>query len=541
MTFLNDDDHSGLYYTGFAKMVKSESIVTETKGSNEKRFLGLGLDLGTTSLCAAVVDRRQDQLVEVHEQANDSNIKSPRAYESLQDADALVSQAISLIDRVISRYPDLKVIGVTGQMHGIVYVNAKGEAVSPLATWQDKRGDLNYQDGLSYCQYLALKTKYPAAAGFGLVTHFYNLVHHQIPEKARTIVTIMDYLTMKLAGRTTPLSHNSNAASLGCFNLDTGSFDAASLRNVSIDRDWLPAVTDQYELLGDYRGVPVSVAIGDNQASFLGAVSEPEASILVNIGTGSQLSVMTNSPVDCGLEARPYIRNKYLMVGSSLCGGRAYAVMERFFRSIAVSAGAPDKPLYTLMNQLASQAFAQHHKPGQHDKEKQDNRGNHTDEFEMSDQKKESKQNEMSGLADQDSKASQVNETSQTIPTGHFDPQDQLVMSTLFCGTRANPAVRGSIQQISDQNLTPENVVYGTLCGLAQELFQFYQDVEPFLEPKPRYVVASGNAVRKNKVLRQILGKTFGMTVRLPDYLEEASCGAALFALTCLEHFSNNT
>ncbi len=449
----------------------------DPKKTDDKRVLALGLDLGTTSICGAVIDSWQNQMVEIFERPNNTNLISRYAYESLQDADALVSQALDLIDLAISSYPDLQVISVTGQMHGILYINAEGEAVSPLITWQDKRGDLSYQDALSYCEYLTSKTKYPMASGFGLVTHFYNLVHQQIPENASKIVTIMDYLTMRLAGQKTPVSHCSNAASLGCFNLDTGSFDADSLRIVSIDPHWLPAVTDQNELIGCYRGIPVSVALGDNQASFLGAVSEPESSVLVNIGTGSQLSVMTNSPIRCGLEARPYLQNKVLLAGSSLCGGRAYAVIERFFREIAVSAGAPDRPLYPLLNQLAEKAY------------------------------------------------DRVNQT---------DPDAQLIVSTQFCGTRANPSVLGSIQQISDQNLTPENMVYAALCGIAHELFQFYQDAAPFLERKPRYLVASGNAVRKNKVLQQVLAKTFGMTVVLPKFLEEASCGAALFGLACL-------
>ena len=40
-----------------------------------------------------------------------------------------------------ARYPDIERIGVTGQMHGILYLDGEGNAVSPLYTWQDARGD----------------------------------------------------------------------------------------------------------------------------------------------------------------------------------------------------------------------------------------------------------------------------------------------------------------------------------------------------------------------------------------------------------------
>ena len=43
-------------------------------------------------------------------------------------------------------------------------------------------------------------------------------------------------------------------------------------------------------------------------------------------------------------------------------------------------------------------------------------------------------------------------------------------------------------------------------------------------------LVVSGNAVRKNPVLRQILAETFGLPLQIPAHTEEAAFGAALFA-----------
>jgi len=43
-------------------------------------------------------------------------------------------------------------------------------------------------------------------------------------------------------------------------------------------------------------------------------------------------------------------------------------------------------------------------------------------------------------------------------------------------------------------------------------------------------MTASGNAVRKNPVLRQILAETFGLPLQIPAHTEEAAFGAALFA-----------
>jgi len=46
-------------------------------------------------------------------------------------------------------------------------------------------------------------------------------------------------------------------------------------------------------------------------------------------------------------------------------------------------------------------------------------------------------------------------------------------------------------------------------------------------------MVASGNAVRKNPMLRRLLCDTFAMELSLPAHQEEAALGAALFGGVC--------
>jgi len=97
-----------------------------------------------------------------------------------------------------------------------------------------------------------------------------------------------------------------------------------------------PEVAKNRCLLGQTSdGIPVVNAIGDNQASFLGAVKEPEKSILVNVGTGSQVSCMGSAYAKTsGMETRPFVDGQYLFVNSPLCGGRAYAMLADFYQSI---------------------------------------------------------------------------------------------------------------------------------------------------------------------------------------------------------------
>lgn len=140
---------------------------------------------------------------------------SCNVWEKVQDANAIVDIVLDLIQELRIQYPDIKGIGLSGQMHGILYVNAEGEAVSPLYTWQDMRGSLLYKDGMSYAAYLSKQTGFPLSTGFGLVTHYYNKVNSLVPQNAVKLCTIMDYTAMRLTGKCEPLVDCSNAASLG--------------------------------------------------------------------------------------------------------------------------------------------------------------------------------------------------------------------------------------------------------------------------------------------------------------------------------------
>ena len=100
----------------------------------------LGIDIGTTTISAAVLE--DEQFLASETRANGAFIPSALACAREQDVEKITQTALSVIETLFERYPDIHSIGVTGQMHGILYVDADGNAVSPLYTWQDARGSL---------------------------------------------------------------------------------------------------------------------------------------------------------------------------------------------------------------------------------------------------------------------------------------------------------------------------------------------------------------------------------------------------------------
>ena len=425
----------------------------------------VGVDIGTTTISAVVLDIDNKAVIESRTVDNGSFIETEHSWERIQDPEVIVSKAKAVLDELLTAYPDVCGIGLTGQMHGILYTNGTGRAVSPLYTWQDQRSMLS-EDGDSVIRKVTDKTEVKLAAGYGLATHLYQLGHGLVPQGAESLCTIPDYLGMILTGRKTPLMHISMAASIGFFDKDDLVFMVNEFAMAGGDPDILPEVSDSIVSLGEYRGYPVSVAIVDNQASFLGSVGYEKDTLLLNVGTGGQVSVLSEKPFEApGIEARPFTKDSYLLVGSSLCGGRAYAILEKFFRSYVLEVCGTEMPQYDVMERLALRAMSE---------------------------------------------------------------ENGMKVRTTFKGTRVDPDLRGSIENISEESFTPEGLIAGVMKGLLDELYDMYIAVSSGTGICVQKVIGSGNGIRKNKVMQKIAQERFNAELSLALYKEEAACGAAI-------------
>ncbi len=106
--------------------------------------------------------------------------------------------------------------------------------------------------------------------------------------------------------------------------------------------------------------------------------------------------------------------------------------------------------------------------------------------------------------------------------------KDQLVADVHFGGSRKDPSLRGSVCNMSTENFCADQLTAGILQGICQELFDFYRQADM---QTPPYIVGSGNGIRNNPVLCQLLAKQFETELRPATCPEEAACGAAKFAL----------
>lgn len=439
----------------------------------------IGLDIGTTTICGVLLDTETGEQLARYTLANDAAIETSNSWEKLQDPEKIARRCLEILDLLVAGQENIAAIGVTGQMHGIVYLNGKGEPVSPLITWQDGRGNHKENNGKTYAQNTSERTGVRLATGFGAVTHYWYTQNGKIPHGAATFCTIADYIAMRLAGISSPILHSSMAASLGLFNLKENRFDGKLIRRAGMDARYFPSVQNEEKPIGFWnQKVPVSAAFGDNQASFLGAVPEG-GSVLVNVGTGSQISVLADEICQFEqLECRPFMKGKFLYVGSSLCGGYAYALLKQFYESVFQMCGMePAENLYVYMNMAAEAGFDKY------------------------------------GL-------------------------EGLQTDVRFNGSRTQPALRGQVENISVDNFGAEALTLGVLQGICKELHDYY--LEANVQNDVPYITGSGNGIRKNPLLQKLFGLQFGKELLISQCDEEAACGSALFALSQINEINCN-
>ena len=180
------------------------------------------------------------------------------------------------------------------------------------------------------------------------------------------------------------------------------------------------------------------------------------------MGTGSQVSYFSDTVVKGeGIESRPFDGKKFLVVGASLCGGRAFALLERFFASVVEMATGEECPsLYKQIDKMLE-----------------------------------------------------------------TKTETDLTADSRFCGTRANPDIRGGIFNISQENFTAGDMSVAMLYAIANELKSMFGGSDN------KYIVCSGNGIRKNAALQKVVSEVFGAEIKIPCFMEEASFGVALASL----------
>ena len=375
----------------------------------------IALDIGTTKIAATAVEGPGGKLLSVVAAPNSTGVGGLPSGAHEQEADGIAEICFALL-RQLTASPDfsaaeVKTIAISGQMHGVLLADRRLQPLTHLITWCDQRASA-LTAAIDRAGWPTDRTGCYLHPGYGGATLATLASAGQIPAGA-TAITIADYVAARLSG--TIATGASHAASWGIMNVRQGGWDEELVNRLGIPSGILPEIRPELSVLGTLRvdvGLPPEVTVrlplGDNQASFIGTCGLDCRAMLLNLGTGGQLSLpCPEFSFRPELETRPLPFGGYLLVGASLCGGRAYAYLKDFFRqSVQALAGREltDSELYPIMDRLAEAATT------------------------------------------------------------------ELPVDTRFAGTRLEPQLRGRIMDIGDGDFTPGALARGFIHGMVREL-----------------------------------------------------------------------
>jgi len=178
-------------------------------------------------------------------------------------------------------------IGLSGQMHGLVALDAADRVIRPAILWNDGRtaaecAEIEEKVGLDN---LIARTGNRALTGFTAPKLLWLRRHE--PESYGRIARIMlpkDYVRLRLCGE-----HATDVADAsGTLLLDVARrrWSDEVIDTLELDHAWLPRLLESPEVSGETRdGVPVAAGAGDQAAGALGVGVDRPGPLSIALGT----------------------------------------------------------------------------------------------------------------------------------------------------------------------------------------------------------------------------------------------------------------
>ena len=179
-------------------------------------------------------------------------------------------------------------IGLSGQMHGLVTLDAADRPVRPAILWNDQRTaaectEIEERFGL---ERLVALTGNRALTGFTAPKLLWLRRHE--PEayaRVRSIMLPKDYVRLRLTGE--HATDVADASGTLLFDVAARTWSAEVAGDLEVPADWLPRALEGPAVSGQAaNGIPVAAGAGDQAAGALGVgVVEPGGPVSVVLGT----------------------------------------------------------------------------------------------------------------------------------------------------------------------------------------------------------------------------------------------------------------
>ncbi|MGB9433482.1 MAG: xylulokinase [Candidatus Acidiferrum sp.] len=271
----------------------------------------LGIDVGTGGTRAVLIDFHGRVIGSAT--AEHAPMSSPRigwAEQSPEDWWRAACQAIhECLAKSSTSSQEVSAIGLTGQMHGLVLLDAGDQVVRPAIIWCDQRTGEECQEITNQvgAGKLIELTANPALTGFTLPKIWWVQRHEpQLWGRVRSLMLPKDYIRFRLTGaRAIDVA---DASGTLMFDVVHRRWSQPMLEISRIDEAMLPQVFESQEVSGRVHeegarlsglrsGIPVVAGAGDQAAGAVGMGIVKPGAVSATIGTSGVVFAATSAPV----------------------------------------------------------------------------------------------------------------------------------------------------------------------------------------------------------------------------------------------------
>ncbi|MEP7294016.1 MAG: xylulokinase [Chloroflexota bacterium] len=261
----------------------------------------LGIDIGTSSVKAVLFDPDTIGVAAVAQQ--EYPIHKPAPDRAEQNPDDWWKATIEVVRRVTERAGrnDVIAIGLCGQMHGTVMLDAANQPIHPAIIWADQRSAAECDDLIALLgaeRYAAIAGTLPAT-GFMAATLLWLRKHDPaLLDRIRTVLLPKDYVRLKLTGSLA--TDPSDAAATALFDIRVKRWSAEIIGGMGLPHSIFPHVLDSQALAGELSakaaaalglpgGIPVVVGSADQPAQGIGNGIVAPGKAAISVSSGGQV------------------------------------------------------------------------------------------------------------------------------------------------------------------------------------------------------------------------------------------------------------
>ncbi|MDX1501372.1 MAG: xylulokinase [Thermoanaerobaculia bacterium] len=270
----------------------------------------LGIDVSTTATKAVLVDAG-GRVAAVG--SSPHGLATPRPLWAEQEPDEWWGAARAAVGEALvaasAEAASVVAVGLTGQMHGLVLLDAAGSVLRPAILWNDQRAaaqceEIRRRVGLERLVRITGNDAYP---GFSAPKLLWVREHEpEVYGRIRHVLLPKDYLRWRLTGE--PATDRAGAGGTLLLDLAARDWSRELLETLEIPAGWLPATHEGTEITGRVTaeaasatglaaGTPVVGGGGDQAAQAVGVGAVRPGVVALTLGTSGVVFAATDRPV----------------------------------------------------------------------------------------------------------------------------------------------------------------------------------------------------------------------------------------------------